>query len=72
MLKRLWLAGSACWALLALLAGVNRGDGSGVHIEDLKLAALPFVAGAFLWLAGRWIFTGSLRRRRVSKLTYRS
>lgn len=62
MLKRLgWVLGVG-WIVVALWAGHNRGDGSGIQGEDYMLALAP-VAVVWGGLVGlRFIVRGSPRR----------
>lgn len=61
MLKRLWHVVSVPWSLFVLYGGSTRAHG--LREVDLFLAAAPWLIGWLLWTSGRYIRTGSFRRR---------
>lgn len=61
MVKRLWYVLSAPWSALVLYGGSTRAHG--VEGRDLALAGAPWLIGWLLWVSGRYVATGSFRRR---------
>jgi hypothetical protein len=61
MIRRLYLVLTVPWALFALWGGSTRA--SGINGSDLGIAAGPALIGWMLWVAGRFVATGSFRRR---------
>jgi ethanolamine utilization microcompartment shell protein EutS len=51
------------WAIFVLWAGTTRE--SGIDRMDLALAAGPLLIGWLLRTAGRFVVTGSVRRREI-------
>ena len=65
MLKRLWLVLAGGWALLARGGGMGREPG-GLEPKDFVLAFAPGFVAWLVFIALRFVVTGSVRRSPVT------